>query len=109
MPRVRRGGLNQGDAFDGTIDYEYWAEMGREANKHPLKQEVIDKIPRITFNSATTDLPLKECCICQTEYEDNDELLKLFCNHTFHADCLEYWFKEGNTCPIDHLEIKAPE
>ena len=43
-----------------------------------------------------------ECCICQVEYQNNDQLTQLPCSHEFHTNCIEPWIRDHphNSCPI---------
>ena len=45
------------------------------------------------------NLLLDECPICLEKYKVNDKIIKLYCSHSFHKDCLSEWFKKNNTCP----------
>ncbi|KAK1405756.1 putative E3 ubiquitin-protein ligase HIP1 [Heracleum sosnowskyi] len=51
--------------------------------------------------SATSDLEEREpCCICQDEYNNEDDLGELECGHSFHAECIKKWLTRKNLCPI---------
>lgn len=45
------------------------------------------------------------CCICLSNYIDNDELRELPCTHFFHAECVDKWLKINATCPLCKYEI----
>jgi len=41
------------------------------------------------------------CAICLEEYTDtNKKICILPCNHTFHKQCIEEWWKKEHTCPF---------
>lgn len=40
------------------------------------------------------------CGICATPYEKEDVIRKLQCNHYYHKDCIDEWFKRSKLCPI---------
>ena len=42
----------------------------------------------------------RECSICLEEYNQNDKVANLNCNHNYHWECIKIWLKENNTCPI---------
>ena len=49
---------------------------------------------------------LKECLICIQEFENEDEVTKITCNHIFHKNCIKNWVcHESNKCPICRLEV----
>ncbi len=37
------------------------------------------------------------CSIC---LEECNKPFMTSCNHTFHVECIEEWYKKDNTCPI---------
>ncbi len=39
------------------------------------------------------------------EYEDDDEIIVLPCQHAEHAACLEQWLKTKRCCPVCLAEI----
>jgi hypothetical protein len=45
------------------------------------------------------------CTICQTEYENNDKVIILRCNHIHHEHCLKTWFNEKPECPVCKYNI----
>ncbi|KAK6914933.1 Zinc finger, RING-type [Dillenia turbinata] len=45
------------------------------------------------------------CCICLSEYADNDELRELPCTHFFHVECVDKWLKINAQCPLCKYEI----
>ncbi|KAK9116235.1 hypothetical protein Sjap_015182 [Stephania japonica] len=38
-------------------------------------------------------------CMCEVDYDDNEETMQLKCNHRFHKTCLERWVGRA-TCPL---------
>ena len=49
---------------------------------------------------------LKECLICIQDFNDDDEVTKITCNHIFHKKCIKNWVcEESNKCPICRLEV----
>ncbi|GAV63036.1 zf-RING_2 domain-containing protein [Cephalotus follicularis] len=42
-----------------------------------------------------------ECCMCLCEFDAEEEVSELSCNHFFHKSCLEKWFNnKHSTCPL---------
>lgn len=41
-----------------------------------------------------------ECSICLEEFEQNDQLKKLSCNHCFHIACIDQWLGTKKNCPL---------
>uniref|UniRef100_A0A0C9S3S8 RING-type E3 ubiquitin transferase n=1 Tax=Wollemia nobilis TaxID=56998 RepID=A0A0C9S3S8_9CONI len=76
-----------------------------------LTEDAISKcMKRALFASdvAVADLNSLEsevkCSVCQEEYEEGEELGRLNCDHSYHADCIKKWLVQKNQCPI----CKAP-
>ncbi|KAL3509251.1 hypothetical protein ACH5RR_028652 [Cinchona calisaya] len=40
------------------------------------------------------------CVVCQSEYEDEEELGILGCRHEYHASCITRWLMTKNVCPV---------
>lgn len=39
------------------------------------------------------------CVICLDIYCENQNILKLECNHFFHENCIKEWFEKKSICP----------
>ena len=53
----------------------------------------------------TDEQPEDVCSICLEEFEYNQELKKLKCNHIFHKECLESWINDKKICPLCRCDI----
>lgn len=47
------------------------------------------------------------CSICSLEYELDDEVASVNCNHTFHKICLNFWLAKVNSCPVCCCQKKS--
>lgn len=47
----------------------------------------------------------ERCTICLEPYCAGESCRQLVCKHTFHAGCVDCWFKDHNTCPICKNEV----
>ncbi|KAL0301213.1 UNVERIFIED_CONTAM: putative E3 ubiquitin-protein ligase ZFP1 [Sesamum radiatum] len=76
-----------------------------------LSEEFIRNNLKIrTFTSITADLNLEDdacldqqihfCVICQTDYEDGEDIGVLDCGHEYHKECIKKWLLEKNTCAV---------
>lgn len=66
--------------------------------------EVIDALPRISLTKQYIDeeLKTKQCAICQEDFKEGDEVIKMPCEsgHTYCTDCIVGWLKVNSTCPV---------
>lgn len=45
------------------------------------------------------------CSICLCDYEDQEDLRQLPCDHYFHKECVDEWLKLKRTCPLCKRDI----
>ncbi|MCL7029877.1 hypothetical protein MKW94_028641 [Papaver nudicaule] len=46
-----------------------------------------------------------QCVICQTEYEDEEQVMTLPCDHTYHSECISKWLQIKKVCAICNSEV----
>ncbi|XP_076930022.1 uncharacterized protein LOC143594644 [Bidens hawaiensis] len=51
-------------------------------------------------DASSSDQNLNFCTICQMEYNDEERIGVLDCNHEYHVECIEKWLVEKNSCPV---------
>ena len=72
-----------------------------------VKKEDMDQIPIFHFSAISKTGAA--CSICQSDFEDSDEIPKFHCNHLFHKECIFKWFsekgKDNNKCPNCREEL----
>lgn len=78
------------------------APQQMEDVKLVVKQDVLDTIHTSKF--AKLDDSIKsmnaKCTVCQDEFNGEDDVRVLKCNHTYHLDCIDGWLKEYSyKCP----------
>lgn len=45
------------------------------------------------------DIKENKCSICLEEYIENNNIIKLNCEHQYHKECIKEWLKINNNCP----------
>jgi len=70
-----------------------------EGGAPPAPANLVDALPTVRF---TEELKTSsaQCSICMTDYEDNEDVIRLSCEHFFHPDCIKDWLSHHNACPI---------
>ncbi len=54
----------------------------------------------------------EECSICLStlsKFAISSKSHTLACNHTYHKDCIDEWFKTNSTCPLCRCNVKIIE
>lgn len=93
--------------FDSRIEHRerrnYARELAVAARESVVEEAPIlplrNRLPTFKF-SGLTNINNIECSICLSNYEDNDEVTKLGCEHNFHKECIEEWLHVNQTCPL---------
>ncbi|XP_059645464.1 RING-H2 finger protein ATL3-like [Cornus florida] len=72
-----------------------------------LDPSVLNSIPVIVFHAEEFKEGL-ECSVCLSEIS-HGETARLLpkCNHGFHVDCIDMWFRSHSTCPICRNPISS--
>jgi len=71
-----------------------------DPNRHgapPASQESISKLKESLYDPENCQI--KDCSVCQEDYNKDDVVLTMPCNHTFHKTCLTTWLSLHNSCP----------
>ncbi|KAG2667509.1 hypothetical protein I3760_15G118700 [Carya illinoinensis] len=99
-----------------TMSYEELLELGERIGhvSTGLKEEEIGRCLRKIKLSLANDLSPhlskqaeRKCCICQEEYEADDEMGKLDCGHSYHIQCIKQWLTQKKACPVCKAEVLA--
>lgn len=53
----------------------------------------------------TSEDTTEECPICLDNYEVDEKLSQLVCNHYFHKKCIDEWFTKNRSCPLCRLYL----
>ena len=73
-------------------------------------EEILKKLNRFAFNDDIKDkdgnIEKIDCCICLNDIKQNEEVVKLPCDHIHHWKCCENWLKQKSNCPMCRFEIK---
>ena len=80
----------------------------RESLEHYKTQE---KKPNIELNVdgsiATEKHKGENCVICNSEFEKDEKITNLECNHVLHTECISEWVKYKPECPICRASISV--
>ncbi|XP_075477256.1 uncharacterized protein LOC142518379 [Primulina tabacum] len=71
----------------------------------PAPESLVDTFP-LKYHKKVKNIErdpsnVQQCYICLADYEDEDRLRVLPCNHEYHVPCIDKWLKEINrVCPL---------
>ncbi|KAE8724270.1 proteasome subunit beta type-3-A-like [Hibiscus syriacus] len=72
--------------------------------------EILPCLIRCKFRSVECRTELDRCVVCQTEYEEDEDVVALRnCEHPYHSDCISKWLQVKKICPICSTEISSPK
>lgn len=67
--------------------------------------ETVPYSPELFFETCGDQEP-PECCICQTEFDEDSLLKRTPCKHYFHESCLADWIGNySKTCPLCRTDL----
>ncbi|GAA0154733.1 ubiquitin-protein ligase [Lithospermum erythrorhizon] len=62
---------------------------------------LLDSLPLLTFRSVNGNLTGKDCAVCLSKFEKEDQLRLLpLCCHAFHSQCVDTWLLSNQSCPL---------
>lgn len=88
--------------------YQFWMQMHAPNPSKSAKQnqlQTLDQQKYSDYLSRKGPEKIKECPICQEEFEPGDDIVQLTCHHIFHKDCIKKWLKINKTCPICKVQV----
>ena len=72
-----------------------------------ISEEGLKELEYIKYNN---NYECKLCPISMTKFEENEEIIKLPCNHIFKKDPILQWLnEESNKCPVCRKELAFKE
>ncbi|KAK2385610.1 RING/U-box superfamily protein [Trifolium repens] len=96
-----------------NMSYEQLLELGEKIGyvNTGLEKDEIEPYIRKTklqfCEDASKHQVDKKCSICQEEYEADDELGRLNCDHMYHFQCIQQWVAHKNFCPVCKQQVAA--
>lgn len=88
--------------------YEVLSEL--EDVQVPIRSECLAIIPIKIYDQLSTELikdKNKRCAVCLCDYEQDDQIRHLPCDHLFHPDCIQEWFNTNAKCPVCKFDMNS--
>jgi len=93
--------------LDSRIIEEF---LRNDPNRHgppPASQDAVNKLKETKYSEGVCKT--KECTVCQEDYQNEDSILHLPCEHNFHKACVTEWLLRHNSCPICRKGLQGQE
>ncbi|XP_031556549.1 E3 ubiquitin-protein ligase RNF181-like [Actinia tenebrosa] len=72
----------------------------------PASNEAINNLVVVTITrNHLKDDSTSSCPICLAEYEENEKVKQMPCEHMFHSGCILPWLEKTNSCPVCRYEL----
>ena len=114
-PPPQRSYSSDSDQFhlnDGptTIQFDtitFYTEDSLHINK-PISKNLKTFNYIDAYNNLIIDEKIKEdnCSICMEQFQDNETVVQLECNHLFHKNCIDPWKEANEKCPLCKTDMK---
>ncbi|KAG2501057.1 hypothetical protein HYH03_000876 [Edaphochlamys debaryana] len=103
----------EAEEVERAMSYEELLALGELAGKVStgLAQEALERLPvaavaELRASPEGAAMALDKCCICQMEFEDEDEATALPCRHCYHPDCARQWLAQKRACALCGKELE---
>ena len=78
-------------------------EFSTSVDSEGLDKHVMDSLPVFEYKSHEED----HCAVCLSEFGDTEKAKLLpNCNHYFHKDCIDIWFRLHTSCPVCRTRVQ---
>lgn len=84
--------------------YKIFNNNNEERNS--VRSAIVNDVSEIELFSKLTGLKNETMCsICFEDFQNNDTVRILPCNHYYHDNCISKWFETKTTCPICRYDL----
>ena len=77
-----------------------FTQINNTSNR-PISIKNLNDKTKLLINKELED----RCSICYLNFENDQILRKLCCDHYFHHKCIDKWFEINNKCPLCNLRL----
>ena len=78
----------------------------RDNTVRATDEEILNNLPETQIEDVSKlDQEKKNCVICLEDFKNGDKAIILPCIHIFHNNCIKFWLKTKNTCPICKFKL----
>ena len=104
--RILRLFLQNESSLDDSLLEQFLPHGERLAPPAAISE--VRNLPRRTLNTISGKFDPK-CPVCLALFDDDDVIIEMPCEHSFHGDCLLPWLQKTNSCPLCRHELKTDD
>ncbi|KDP32837.1 hypothetical protein JCGZ_12129 [Jatropha curcas] len=104
--------MEEDDIDPDELSYEELIALGEfiGEEKRGLSMDEISKcLKPFKHKCVENKSGIDRCVICQVEYEGDESLVALPCDHPYHSECISNWLQIKKICPICNSEVSSPK
>jgi hypothetical protein len=98
--------FSNGSLFQQILTQSLYDES---AYKKKISEKGKAQLTHIKFDKNNTENMNTSCPIMQTDFEEDQYLIQLPCNHLFIPDAINRWLDEKPECPVCRFELDSIE
>ena len=76
------------------VDDEWEDAMDEEDEEVGMSKEELSVIPKVIAQEGNS------CAVCIEDFQEDEKVSQLSCDHQFHPQCIGSWLSIKRTCPI---------
>ncbi|OVA06165.1 zinc finger protein [Macleaya cordata] len=103
--------MEEDDIDPDELSYEDLIALGEivgSENNGLSTDEIASYLCPFAYKSQTEcKYGVDQCVVCQTEYEEEEPVTTLPCDHTYHLECISKWLQIKKVCPICNSEVSS--
>lgn len=84
-------------------------EMMGFASRGVTTEKIEEQLKAYKYKKAELSTVSPTCTICLAEYQDEELMRKLPCDHAYHSECIDKWLNRVNHCPLCRKEAVGRE
>ncbi|KAL0592009.1 hypothetical protein ABG067_000662 [Albugo candida] len=102
-------GSHQPSDIRGLLHEFFIRHQDESRGPPPTSKAFLDTLPVETWAEKDLAAKYSDCAICLSDYECNETVLTLPCEHLFHKECGMRWLAEHNICPTCRFQLPSQQ
>ena len=92
---------------DTTVNHSLYE---RNSITHVISEEVLKELRPIKYKNAINKEKYTSCCIMQENFQEDDDIIQVPCEHCFFSEAILKWLtEESNECPVCKYRFASME